>query len=448
MTFLVPALLWGLLAGWWTPRGPLTITQALCSVAVSAAVGLAAGRYAGSRRVLVAVPIVFAAGLELTRLRVGGPSAGVPHPSVLGVLVLLAGRGLHAALTLLPMVLGEVVGRGVTGRLGRIAVAVPAAGLFLFTAAMAVPARTAPSAGGVAELARVGQLGVMIRGTDARAPVLLFIPGAPGGSELGLVRRHLGGLEERFVLATLDRRGAGSSYPALDPTSRVTLDRVVDDTVAVTDYLRKRFHQDRIYLLGESGGSIVSVLAVRRHPEKYAAYIGTGQAVDLTASDRIFYDDIRAWARSNGHDDVARTLAKQGPPPYPDVWGYEPILLHENQAYGQANLGLGIGVREYTLLQKIHTMNAFLDTWDVLYPRLAEVDLRRDAPNLEVPAWFVQGGNEMRGLAVLFEQWFAQVRAPAKRLITVPGAGHRVLYERPDRLAAALQEVLAGAPAS
>jgi pimeloyl-ACP methyl ester carboxylesterase len=448
MTFLVPAILWGVLAGWWMPRGPLTITQALCSVGVSAAIGLAAGRYGRSRWVLVAVPIVFVPALELTRMRVGGPSAGAPHPSVFGVLILLAGRGVQGVLTLLPMVLGEAVGRGVTGRLGRIAVALPAAGLLLFTAALTIPARTAPIPGGVAELATVGDLGVMIRGANARAPVLLLIPGAPGGSELGLVRRHLGGLEQRFVLATLDRRGSGSSYPALDPTSRVTLDRVVDDTVAVTDYLRKRFHQDRVYLLGESGGSIVSVLAVRQHPEKYAAYIGTGQAVDLTASDRIFYDDIKAWARSAGHHDVARTLEEQGPPPYPDVWGYEPFLLYENQAYGQADLGLGVGVREYTLLQKIHTMNAFLDTWDVLYPRLKDVDLRRDAPALRVPVWFVQGGKEMRGLAVPFEQWFAQVQAPAKRVITVPGAGHRVLYERPDRLAVALEEVLAGAPAS
>src|SRR5437763_13637916 len=177
---------------------------------------------------------------------------------------------------------------------------------------MAIPAHTPrkPGPNSVAELTTVGRLGVMSRGVGKAGPVLLFVPGAPGGAETGPVREHLSGLERHFVVATLDRRGGGSSYPALDPTATVTVDSAVADTLAVTDYLRHRFHQDKIYLLGHSGGSIVSVLAVRRHPEKYRAYIGTGQAVDLPASDRIFYADILSWARSTGHDKLARQLVE------------------------------------------------------------------------------------------------------------------------------------------
>jgi pimeloyl-ACP methyl ester carboxylesterase len=442
--FISMAVGWGVLAGWWTPRGPLTITQALCSVAISAAIGLAAGRLAQSRWVLLAVPFAFVAALELARAGVPGPSAEAPHASLFGVLTLLAGRGVQAVLTLLPMVLGEVVGRGVTGRLKQILVALPTAGLLLFTAAAAVPARTAAIKGGVAELATVGGLGVMIRGAREDLPVLLYVPGAPGGSELGAVRARLGALERRFVMATLDRRGGGSSYPALDPTSRVTLDRMVADVATVTDYLRQRFHQDRIYLLGHSGGSIISVLTVGRHPEKYQAYVGTGQAVDLTASDRIFYDDILAWGRSTGRADLVRRLQEQGPPPYPDVWGYEPFLLFENQAYAQRDPGLVIGVREYTLLQKVHTVNAILDTWDVLYSRMRDVDLRRDVPSLAVPAYFVQGSNEMRGLTALFEPWYQQLRAPRKQLFVIAGAGHRPIFEEPDRFVEVMDDVLAG----
>ena len=325
------AAAWGAVAGWWTPRGPLTATQALCSATVSAAVGLAAGRFVGPRPVRVAVPIAFVLALELVRARVTGPSADPPHASVLGVAVLLAGRGVQALLTVLPMMLGLCWGRGVGRRLTRVLVALPTAGVLLFTATAVIPARTAAIDGGVAELADVGGLRVMIRGADRRAPVLLLVPGAPGGSELGAVRARLGVVERHFVMATLDRRGGGGSYSALDPTSRVTLDQLVDDVLTVTDHLRRRFGHDRIYLLGHSGGSIPSVLAARRHPEKFAAYIGAGQAVDLPDSDRIFYDDILAWARSTGHADVARQLTGQGPPPYPDVWSYEPFVLYENQ---------------------------------------------------------------------------------------------------------------------
>jgi pimeloyl-ACP methyl ester carboxylesterase len=348
------------------------------------------------------------------------------------------------------MVLGSAYGRGSTGRLGRICAGVCTAGLSLITAAVAIPAHTSPISGpnSVAELTRVDvgnhKLGMMIRGADIAAPVLFFVPGAPGGSEIGAVRAHLAALERQFVVATLDRRGGGSSYPALDPTTTVTLDGAVADTLAVSDYLRHRFHQDKIYLLGHSGGSIISVLAVRRHPEKYRAYIGTGQAVDLPASDRIFYDDILTWARSSGHANVVRQITAQGPPPYPDLYSYEPIMMYENEAYGQRSAGFGIDAPEYTPLQKVHTLNAILDTWSVLYPRMQDVDLRRDAPTLDVPVYFVQGGHEMRGLAVLFEQWYRLLTAPQKHLEVFATAGHRAMFEQPDRFVAVMNSVLAG----
>jgi pimeloyl-ACP methyl ester carboxylesterase len=442
---IVAAGLWGLLAGWWTPRGPLTVTEALCSVAISAAIGWAAGRAIRSRWLLFAVPAVFVITLELVRIgRHLGPSADLPHPSVFGVLVLLAGRGVQALLTVLPMLLAAAWARGVRGRgrVRQVLIALPTAVLLVFTAVVAVPARTAPIPGGVAELARVGDLNVLIRGARTDLPVLLFVPGAPGGSELGAVRTRLGALEKQFVMATLDRRGGGASYPALDPTGRVTLDRVVTDIVEVTDYLRDRFARQRIYLLGHSGGSILSVLAVTRHPEKFHAYIGTGQAVDLAAGDRIFYDDIRAWARATGRPELDRQLERQGPPPYGDVWSYEPFMLYENQAYGQKDLGFVIGVREYTLLQKAHTINAILDSWQVLYPQMQDIDLRRDVPSLPIPAYFVQGGNEMRGLSEPFGQWYERLAAPRKELIVVPGAGHRVIFEEPAVLAETMNRVL------
>ena len=62
------------------------------------------------------------------------------------------------------------------------------------------------------------------------------------------MRKHLPALERHFTVVTWDQRGAGKSYPALDPVGTLTLDSVVADTLAVSDHLRGRFGQDRIYL--------------------------------------------------------------------------------------------------------------------------------------------------------------------------------------------------------
>ncbi|GAA3334690.1 hypothetical protein GCM10020358_00100 [Amorphoplanes nipponensis] len=429
---------------------------------------------------MAAAPAVFVAAVEVLRLRVDGPSVDAPHASAFGLIALVTGRGLHGLLSVLPMALAAAYGAGFArrrrdglngvrgsgrgrdgGRRGwryarRAATGVLTAALLALTVAVAVPARTPPAGPrGIAELTRIAanghRLGVLIRGADRTAPVLLFVPGTPGGSELGAARRYLGQLERRFVVVTLDRRGGGSSYPALDPAATMTLDNAVADVVAVTEALRRRFHQEKIYLLGHSGGSLLGVLAVQRRPELYRAYIGAGQAVDLRAGDRLCYADVLAWARATGRSGLVRRLTALGPPPYRDVYAYEPIMLHENEVYdydhtadpGGAHDPFGsFGAPESTLLQKAHTLTAVLDTWDALYPRMQDVDLRRDVPRLDVPVYFVQGAHEMRCLAALFTPWYDQLRAPVKELTVAPAGGHRAIFEQPRILAEVLDRAL------
>ncbi|WP_433790333.1 alpha/beta fold hydrolase [Actinoplanes sp. CA-252034] len=445
---LLPAAVWGVIAALWTPRGPLTGAQALWSVVISAGVGVLAGRAARSRWAILLTPLAYATALELARATVSGPSVDLPHATPVGIVVLVTGRGVHGLLALLPMVVGAAFGHRRPARsrarrvAGRVVTGLATALVAALAVAVAVPARTESVPGGIAELSRVGDLAVMIRGRSPALPVLLYVPGPPGGSEIGTMRTRLGALEEHFVVATLDRRGGGGSAGALGRAAAVTLDTEVADVLAVTDHLRQRFGRDRIVLVGHSGGSIPAVLAARRHPEWYRAYIGTGQAVNLRDSDRMFHADMLAWARAGNRADLVARLERQGPPPWPDAYDYEPFLLYATAAYGLPDPPFDLFVEEYTLLQKAHFMTTMLDTWDALYPRLQEVDLHRDVPDLPIPAWFVQGGREMRGLAVPFASWYAALRSPDKRLVTFPESGHRPMAEEPDRFADTLAALI------
>jgi proline iminopeptidase len=471
---VVAALAWGALAGWWTPRGPLTAGEGLASVALSLAVGALAGWSTRSRRSALIVPALFALPVELARLRLPGPTVDAPHASPMGFVALVSGRGVHGLVSLLPLVVGAIygagsarrgvglsfarggpagVGRGAGVRGGRrwwlvvrrVFAGVAVGFLAVVVVAVALPAATAPIPGGVAELTSVPvgseRLGLLIRGNSRSLPVLLFVPGPPGGSELGAARRYLGGLERQFVVATLDRRGSARSYAALDPASSLTTQRLVADIHAVSEHLRKKFGGRKIYLLAHSGGSLPAALAVQRRPDLYRAYIGTGQAVDLSDQDRIFYDDTLAWARSTGRSAVARQLVTQGPPPYRTFYAYEPIVNNLNAVYpydsadpaahDASALG-GIGARELTFLERLHVLASFVDAYHVLYPRMQDIDLRVDARRFAVPVYFLQGAHEMRGMAELFAQWYragrGAVQAPHHRrtvgpLATVRAAG-------------------------
>jgi pimeloyl-ACP methyl ester carboxylesterase len=458
------AAAWGAAAAGWTPRGPLTPGQALWSVLISAALGGLAGRVTRSRWAALVAPAAFVTALEAARWTVPGPSVDGPHLSTFGIIALVTGRGLHGLLSVLPMIVGAAYGAARRDRrtgawriVRRVGAGLAAALVVAVTVAVAVPARTAAvGPGGVAEFAAVTvgdhRLGMLIRGADVTRPVLLYVPGGPGESEFGSFRRHLGALEQHFVVAVLDRRGAGRSYAGLDPVRSYTLDSAVQDVVAVTDHLRGRFGQDRILLLAHSGGSLLGALAAHRHPEKYRAYVGTGQAVHLPGTDRMFYDDVLAWARRTGDDALAAGLVAQGPPPYAGFWPYEPILTNLNRVYpydrsrnaeGDGGSTENLGVAEYTVLEQLHAGVTVMDTWTVLYPQMQGIDLRTDVPRLAVPAYFVQGAHEMRGLAVPFAEWYAALDAPAKHLIVLGTSGHRPPFEQPADFVAAMTRVLA-----
>lgn len=271
--------------------------------------------------------------------------------------------------------------------------------------------------------------------------MLLYLAGGPGGSERGAMRNHLPELEDSFIVASWDQRGTGTSYPALDPTATLTLDSSIDDTITVTNYLRARFNQDKIYLLGQSWGSLLGVLSAQRAPDLYRAYIGTGQMVSPAATDRIFYEDTLAWAARNGDTPLVDRLRRIKAPPYDRMLDYETALSHEHEVYPYDNTGNSEGaggfsenfiVPEYTLVDQIHLLGAFMDTFAVLYPHLQDLDFRKTATTLEVPVYFVQGAHEADGRAEPFQDWYGMLSAPDKDLTRLATSGHRPLFEQPD----------------
>src|SRR6478752_3592118 len=121
----------GLLAAWATPRGPVTVAQALTAMIAGLVVGATCGFLLRSRWGMVLAPLVFVGLFELVRWGAEGPTVDAPDlSSLVGILVAAVGRGFQGIMTLVPMVLGAALGaaaarrvRGETtnpsGRLGR-----------------------------------------------------------------------------------------------------------------------------------------------------------------------------------------------------------------------------------------------------------------------------------------------------------------------------------------
>lgn len=464
-----------LVSAWIMPRGPITAIQALGSLGMALLVGLLAGLATGSRWAPVLAPATYAVVLELGWLGVEGPLVDLIRPqSLLGILAWVLGRGLIGLLVLVPMFAGGLYGVWWAARLGHLSATGPGRAMWVLTGALTVliivvaaslarPASTAPILGSsgeavegsVAELTSVTIGGhdqvLMIRGRSVDNPVLLYLTGGPGGTDLGAVRLDTG-LEEHFVVVTWEQRGAGKSYAALEPTDTFTLDQFVSDTLEVTNYLRDRFDQEKVYLVGNSWGTTLGVLAAQQQPELYHAYVGTGQMVSQRATDVMFWEDAVAWAERSGDSGLAETLRDNGPPPYEDLSRYDPVVSSEHawNAYPEFDSGNEMPailfVPEYTWMDRLNAFRGFLDTTWFLYPQLQGIDFRADVPKLDIPVYMVSGEHEARGRRVPAEEWFEMLDAPHKEAVAFQGAGHRAHFDDPARFADVMAEVLSATP--
>ena len=160
--------------------------------------------------------------------------------------------------------------------------------------------------------------GMFIQRADPGRPVLLFLHG--GLPEYFLTDRYPTGLDNDFTVAWWEQRGAGLSYSPTIPTETMTAEQFIADTLSVTDYLRNRFDQEKIYLMAHSGGTFIGLQAAARLPEAYHAYIGVAQVVDQRKSETLAYEYMLERFRQDGDRGMARRLEaapvtmEDGPP--------------------------------------------------------------------------------------------------------------------------------------
>jgi pimeloyl-ACP methyl ester carboxylesterase len=286
---------------------------------------------------------------------------------------------------------------------------------------------------------------VSIRGRDVNHPVLLFLSGGPGGSQLVTARRTLAALEKHFVVVNWEQPGAGKSFDALD-RSTLTPERYISDGLELVSYLRARFDEDKIYVLGESWGSVLGVWMIQRDPGQFQAFIGTGQMVAFLETDRLCYEFALDQAEQRGDTQKAQQLHEQGPPPYygAGVAMKEAAFLMETFNYMNADPAIAddgfntfedLAQSDYGLYDKVNWFRGALETMDVVYPQLWEVDFRVQAARLEVPVYFLLGRHDVNAPPALAEEYFQLLDAPHKELIWFERSGHNPWVNESDRFA-------------
>lgn len=323
-----------------------------------------------------------------------------------------------------------------------------------------VDAKGDPIPGSIARLEKMKLGGVeqwlVVRGKSVDRPVLLFLSGGPGGSELGRVRRFNQALEDHFVVVVWEQRGTGKSYPAIEPKSALTVEQYVSDIIELTEKLKAQFNEDKIYLVGHSWGTIIGLRAAQQRPDLFYAYIGTAQMVNVRETDQIIYRAVLDHAEKIGDRAEVEKLKSLGEPPYTgdnlidqyrSFFGKEFEIFERphirNQEYlAHSDIGGLLFIPEYSLLDKVNFVRGLIDTFNVVYPQLQDFDFRKDAPRLSVPVYFVLGRHDMNGTWWLAKDYFQKLQAPRKRLYIFEHTGHGQLWQEADRFHAIMTQTV------
>ena len=307
----------------------------------------------------------------------------------------------------------------------------------LLAACSSTPLIDNGKAGSIAVLEEVTLNGrkewITIRGHDTTRPLLLFLAGGPGGSELATVRNTLSALEEQFVVVVWDQPGAGKSYWSIRHADLLP-ETYVADANALVDLLCARFDRDKLFVLGESWGSALGIMLARDHPERIAALFGTGQMVDFLETDRACYRLILDWSRQKGDTELVRKLELQGPPPYSGsgvamklAEFLMPTTRYMREVHGVRTSGdtwRDIFSAEYNLTDRVNWFRGLLDTLEFFYPKLWGMDLRKTAPRLTVPVYLLMGRFDVNANLPIVEDYFARLEAPSKELVWFEHSGH------------------------
>ena len=291
---------------------------------------------------------------------------------------------------------------------------------------------------------------ISIRGQDKENPVLLFLAGGPGGSQMAAVRHELSELEKHFVVVVWDQPGSGKSFSV--GNEKLTVDTYIKDGLALTEYLRKQFDQDKIYLVGESWGSALGVFLASESPNYYHAVIGTGQMVDFLETENLDYDKAFEIAEEKGDTDKIKTLKENGRPPYfgSDVTWKSAEYLNYLSSYMSSNPEIQNGgyhtfrdifSSEYSIIDKINYLRGIVTTFNHVYPQLYDMDLRRDYSSINVPVYFFLGRHDINAPTSLAEDYLNILEAPHKEIVWYEYSGHSPWINESDKFVSELLSI-------
>ncbi|OFX26263.1 MAG: hypothetical protein A2041_11790 [Bacteroidetes bacterium GWA2_31_9b] len=295
---------------------------------------------------------------------------------------------------------------------------------------------------------------LIIRGKDATKPVMLFLHGGPGSPEYAFMKATNQTIENDFVMVYWEQRGAGKSYSKNIPVESMNLDQFISDTKELSEYLAKRFNQEKIYIMGHSWGSFLGILTAFQYPELFHAYFGIGQVCYQYKGEQISFEWVKEQAIKQNNKKAIKALSEiTFPDSLAGVDKWQDYLMVERNYVTQFGGGVThemtgmwpvikmvLDLKEYTFGEKMNFMPGSLFSLKYLWTDVINKNLFNDIDSMQVPVYIFQGKYDYQTPYSVAIDFYDQLKAPQKEFFTFENSAHSPVMEEVERFNAIVLE--------
>lgn len=261
-------------------------------------------------------------------------------------------------------------------------------------------------------------------------PMLLFLHGGPGSSRMKQAGLFSAELSKHFMVVQWDQRDAGRTLALNKSPLPISLEQMEDDTHQVILALLKKFKQSKLYLAGESWGTVPGFKMAASYPELLYAYLAFSPVINQEESERMLVDTLKAYTRA---DKIAQEELNMVSIPFENaaqVFYSRKWMFHHD----------GVTFKDAEIKEVIKYLEDWAAVWLPTWNAAMQRNLFQVLPEIQCPVYFFIGQRDLQTNHQIATAYYEQLKAPAKKLYAFPDAGHSVLVEK----AAEVQKIIIG----
>jgi pimeloyl-ACP methyl ester carboxylesterase len=285
-----------------------------------------------------------------------------------------------------------------------------------------------------------------VRGQDKENPIILFIHGGPASPLTPTIWQFQRPMEEYFTVVNWDQRGAGKTYREVNPDSisdTIHISRYVEDAIEVAEYVRHRYHKDKIILMAHSWGTVIGLSAAMKRPDLFYAYVGIGQVINTKENERLSFGYGLKQAKDHKNLPAIKELESIAPYPGDKPITRERIIIARKwaQFYG--------GMSSYREASKYYFDAPFLSpeyeagdieaidkgnlfTLGKVLPEFLNVDFEK-IDSFPIPIVMFMGRHDYTTPSEPASAWLNKIKAPYKQGVFFEHSSHMIPWEEPGK---------------